>query len=51
MYKDVESSLCNKETIVSEVLKKKLDELIYGKDGEVKFLSCQWQACVLQKKE
>ena len=49
-YNLVDSPLCEKGTLVSEELvKKTVDQLIYGRDGEVKFLTCQSQACVLQK--
>ena len=53
VYNEVESPLCEKGTVVSEaLLKKTVDQLIYGpRDGEVKFLMCQAEACVLQKSE
>ncbi len=48
----VETALCKKGTKVSEeLLKKKLDELLFQPDGELKFLTCQWEACVLQKND
>ena len=52
-FNRVGSPLCEKGTVVSEaLLKKTVDQLIYGpRDGEVKFLMCQAEACVLQKSE
>jgi len=50
-YSATYGPLCSKGTIVSEELKKKLDGLLYSRDSDVKFLTCQLQACVLQKVE
>jgi len=51
-YKKASSPLCDTETIVPEKLKGILDELIYDEErlGDIKFIFCQSEACVLGKK-
>jgi len=50
-YNKIESPLCKLGTkTAEELLKKTVDNLLFARrDPEVKFLTCQWQSCVLQK--
>ena len=54
-YVGKSSEICDgSKMLVSEEMKKKLDQLVYGhhhNKGDLKFMFCQSHACVLGKKE
>jgi hypothetical protein len=52
MYKRAHSTLCHRGLVVSDKINEMVNDLVYDRErkAEVKFIFCQSEACLLQKK-